>query len=150
MQPIRVTLSGLVPVVNGSQYTFEFYVDVNVLANFSDVYPGGIPFQDGQAVPTADLDFNAHIIPANGIYDPSFAAAFQLFPNPAPGHFQVNTGLEQFEGTLEILGSNGQLIRKQELTGPANTISVAELPAGMYFIRIISGEHSASFKITNE
>jgi hypothetical protein len=148
-QPIRITLSGNVPITNGNQYTFEFYVDVNVLANFSDVYAGGTPFQDGVQITTADLDFNAHIIPASGIDDLEFASRFSLYPNPAGHSFSINAGTSAFEGKYELMSFDGQVIRTGNIDQQVSKISIDELPAGIYFLRILAENKSASFKIVH-
>ncbi len=76
-----------------------------------------------------------------GVDDPIYnPEVLQVFPNPASQ--QLNIALTgEFTGKVDVqlLASNGLLVREwpgQELQGRSIPISVADLPAGFYFIQV--------------
>ena len=144
--PMRIVLTTPLPVTLGSQYTFEFFVDVNILANFSNVYPGGEPFQNGSAVPTADIDFNAYVSPPASIYEPVLASV-QLYPNPATGVFNISLGDNTPHARVELYNVTGMLVMARDLNEKITALDARELPPGMYIAKVKSEEKAAMFKV---
>jgi len=68
----------------------------------------------------------------------------QITPNPSNGLFRINI-LEISE--IEILNSNGVLLRKQNLSPGNNTINAQEFPTGVYLLKIINPNHVYQRKI---
>jgi hypothetical protein len=65
----------------------------------------------------------------NGVY---------IYPNPATSEWNiVMTDVNTGDITMELYGSDGRMVRRQQLNSGANTVSAATLPAGLYMYRII-------------
>lgn len=68
---------------------------------------------------------------------------FKVFPNPTTDIVNMKMGMLETttEGTIQLIGSNGQVIRQlnQTLT-PHTTVqmNVTNLPAGMYYLQIVT------------
>ncbi len=69
---------------------------------------------------------------------------FKLYPNPV--NDQISIKLKE-EGMLEIYDLAGRLIRIQHLQQGMQTISVTEIPQGMYLLRIQSASGKGAAKI---
>ncbi len=61
------------------------------------------------------------------------AAGLQIFPNPATDYITL-TGATG-NGTIDLLSSDGSLIRRATITSQAYTICIAGEPKGLYFVR---------------
>lgn len=67
----------------------------------------------------------------------AFTAEYTLWPNPATEKLTVESSRPNDAMTLEILDINGQRLSSHQ-TGGTTTLDVAQLSAGVYFIRITS------------
>jgi hypothetical protein len=65
------------------------------------------------------------------------AAALLVYPNPNAGEF--NIAVEQ-ESVMTVLGLSGAVIRTTPLRAGTNAVNIADLPAGIYLLRVTSGE----------
>ena len=69
---------------------------------------------------------------------------FKIFPNPT-------TGLLNIEGKniqeISIFNAMGKIITVKQVNQPVSTINITELPAGIYFIRIVTKTDSGITKI---
>jgi hypothetical protein len=70
--------------------------------------------------------------------------AFNLSANPVGDRLSLS-GLQGNE-TLRIYNIGGSLLSTGKATGETETVSIAHLPAGMYFISIQSNERISTFK----
>lgn len=76
---------------------------------------------------------------------PGVDIAATLYPNPAHDEVVLDFGEKNLPEATEILllGVTGQVLRRQWApTGPRTTLSVTTLPAGFYFIKILTPEGS--------
>lgn len=73
------------------------------------------------------------------------SVAPSLYPVPANSKITVNFGQVLDKGSIEILSANGQLIRRETISGTAvrKDVDITALPKGNYFIRLIAGDGSA-------
>lgn len=132
--PVRINITGTVPVVLNNQYTFEFPVNnISVLLDLSGGYTEGSAWQDGGEAATVDFLFSASIATTLGINDFDIASGLKLYPNPS-SDFVVISGLENIVPytIFDILG-------KETLRGSiANNekINIQNLNPGMYFLRL--------------
>lgn len=67
-----------------------------------------------------------------------------IYPNPSNGKFMLKTDLENYQ--IEIYNITGELIDKKELSLTQN-FDISNEPAGVYFIKISTGETSSTHKI---
>lgn len=79
---------------------------------------------------------------------------FNVFPNPAQDLVYVNFSAEKpGTGTIQLLDINGKLIKSKQINIKAlNThqLSLSDITAGLYLIKVVSVEYSLSSKIVIE
>lgn len=92
------------------------------------------------SVPVSNLQLNPLCL--NGMASFSPVNETELFPNPSDGNFTLaiggaeNTGLQ-----AEIFDSGGRLVRTDTgLNTGSNRIDAADLPSGIYFLRVKNGD----------
>ncbi|MFT5997587.1 MAG: hypothetical protein ACI81P_000032 [Neolewinella sp.] len=71
---------------------------------------------------------------ADELDDEGMEVDYQVFPNPATGHFNVRIDEEGY--TARLTGMTGRVITEQKLTVGINRIAADKLPAGMYLLVI--------------
>ncbi|MBK7408659.1 MAG: T9SS type A sorting domain-containing protein [Saprospirales bacterium] len=74
-----------------------------------------------------------------------FGSGFPPFPNPANNEITIEwDGFDVKRGSAQIVGSLGQLLRKIPIQDGSTslTTSVADLPEGIYFVKILSGRRT--------
>jgi hypothetical protein len=73
-----------------------------------------------------------------------------VYPNPAKDFITIQTPIKQNQTTYKIFNLNGLLLKEGVINQEESSISVNELPTGMYFIElIINGEKSTKKWIKN-
>ena len=85
-----------------------------------------------QFVVMSDTEVHASFIDHTGVahIDPKQQS---FYPNPATDHITIRTA----EGnTIELFASDGLLVATTQATRPETSITVAQLPAGRYIVRI--------------
>lgn len=73
-----------------------------------------------------------HVIPT-GIQQPK-VISLNLYPNPASQQLTVSTG--QQGGTLALYNAQGMLLNSYTMNGSAQTIDVAQLANGVYYVEV--------------
>jgi hypothetical protein len=79
--------------------------------------------------------------------EPTF---FRVFPNPTSGKLTIELlGIDAAKPvSIEIYSAMGEKITTAHLTGNLKyELTLAERPAGLYFIRLVSGDYSNTQKI---
>jgi hypothetical protein len=71
-------------------------------------------------------------------------AELQVFPNPTDGTLTVELPAELREGSAELFNSTGQLVRTALANGPQLRMDLSALLGGLYYLRLRSGEATAS------
>jgi hypothetical protein len=88
---------------------------------------------------------------ATGISDFTFDAGYAIYPNPAKDNFNVtltNTGSDK--ASLEIFNTMGQVVKTVDLgSGSAiqTSVSITDLPAGVYTVKTTLGEKNSVRKM---
>ena len=101
--------------VNETQFTMPAYA-VTVTAEFEKV---------STPSPTA-------------VEDAAFANVV-IFPNPFSDQLQIN--LDDAQGaTYELLNVCGVVLQAGTLVNGENTVTTANLPAGLYFVKVVNSE----------
>jgi len=97
---------------------------------------GSTPLMPQQGQPVIDADNISLGIPQ------SYESKFRIYPNPTSGMITVElrSGIEhQQEIIIHVYGTRGELVFSEVITSSMKQeISLAEMPAGVYFIRITS------------
>jgi photosystem II stability/assembly factor-like uncharacterized protein len=85
------------------------------------------------------VDFETSVVEKGEISD------FELFPNPSNGNFNINfLGLENNYNSIEIIDIKGKVVQKSKLSGSNLERLNADLPTGLYFIKLNNDE---SYKV---
>jgi hypothetical protein len=67
-------------------------------------------------------------------------ALLRVFPNPASGRVQVSVGEQLADADIRLLDARGVLLQAFQFEAfNATEISVADLPAGVFFLSVFSG-----------
>lgn len=73
--------------------------------------------------------------------------AFKLYPVPASDYLYIQTLDKNVMSEWEIFNSLGEVLKKGVYSGAANErIDIKFLPRGYYFVRVLTGEASSTFK----
>ncbi len=125
--PVQIIISGSVPITNASQYTFEFFMNLDVQANTT--YTGGNAFQSGTPTPPISVAFEADITVATGISETNVSNT-SIYPNPATNVLNITTD-NQLE-KVSIFSVNGALVK----TDNQSIIDISNLNKGMYILTV--------------
>jgi hypothetical protein len=75
--------------------------------------------------------------------------SLKVFPNPVSDKLYLTLNKKsQQEVYVAVFDINGKLLFTKELTGQENEINMGELKAGVYILKIITGNNSRIFKVT--
>ena len=66
-----------------------------------------------------------------------FTENISLFPNPVSNVLNIDHGLKNNNSKIEIYNSGGKMMMQDQLI---NSVDVSLLPAGIYYLKIISNE----------
>ncbi len=83
-----------------------------------------------------------------GVSEHTSSNDISIYPNPSKGVFnvQLKNNLEP-NATLRVLNTFGQEVYKNPLTSTNHTINISGLSDGFYFVNILNGSTSSTFKI---
>jgi len=71
-------------------------------------------------------------------------ADYRVYPNPADGFVHVIQNDKNEEGAYQLYNTQGQIMSRGDLVGTRTRISTADLPAGLYILKIHSSASKAS------
>ncbi len=75
----------------------------------------------------------------------------QLYPNPAEDELMISlSALSKETTTISIYSINGQLLKEATLNGLSQKIDIRDLNAGLYFVKISSGNQSDTIKFVKQ
>jgi hypothetical protein len=80
---------------------------------------------------------------STAITDVAAADMLQVYPNPASDKMMVQTGTVSEKTNIEISDISGQIVGRYILAAGNNAISVADLSAGSYFIKVSNSQINA-------
>jgi hypothetical protein len=73
-----------------------------------------------------------------------------LFPNPARTFISLNVETLIGRGSIVVTDLNGKTVKTQALSMGTNTVDIAKLSKGMYFVSVITGEGKSTKKLIIE
>jgi len=79
------------------------------------------------------------------VNDISEQLSVSVFPNPNNGHFTLSLSSEK--GRVEIYNTLGMKVCSLEITSRESGIDLSGQPAGLYFVKISSGQTIRTEKI---
>jgi len=75
---------------------------------------------------------------------------FAIYPNPTTGKFTLvrKDGQVMDQTHVELFKLSGQKVFTTEINGEnTHTFNINELPAGVYILKVVSGEYLDTFKV---
>jgi phage-related protein len=75
---------------------------------------------------------------------------FTLYPNPAKGLINLNVETLIGAGSIVITDLYGKQVKTQNLSMGTNTVDIANLSKGMYFVSTITNEGKTTKKLVVE
>ena len=97
----------------------------------------------------ADADEQVYVLDNSSIQENASAAVLRAFPNPTEGMLQIetqNTG----KGTLDVYTVTGQKVQSRNITGSVQTLSLAELPSGIYTVKVNQGGSTSVIRVVKK
>jgi hypothetical protein len=92
-----------------------------------------------------------NISPSSSVNDLLSSSSLSVYPNPSYGH--LNIDLKAYDGeTVEMMmyTLNGKQIVKRNITSANTTLDIVDLAAGMYVIRLESGDEAITHKFVKK
>lgn len=128
--------------------------------NYNPFYGNHSLFQSGENLiavwnksnPSGGADgvFIANIDLYTGLKEPSSGQSFTVYPNPAKDYVEINLDKNAEALTVSLYSISGKLIESRDVTGvneKSVRLNVSELPAGVYFVRMIGIKRSNDLKV---
>jgi sugar lactone lactonase YvrE len=94
-----------------------------------------------ESSPCADTSNPAILIIKSGVGVADFHnSQVHIFPDPAHDHLTISIPGNTVAGNIQLFNELGQQILEQKLTGSIAELTISELPAGMYILRVSIGD----------
>jgi hypothetical protein len=71
---------------------------------------------------------------------------FRVYPNPNSGLFQLELNSGD-KAAIIIYDVMGKVIYRNITESPASTVDLAEVPGGLYFVKVVAGNRSETKKL---
>jgi hypothetical protein len=72
---------------------------------------------------------------------------FSIAPNPATDKLQINLGKSAGKVTATLSNTTGQIVLQEVISGNSATLSVSQLPAGLYLLQLQNGTEIHTEKV---
>ena len=78
-------------------------------------------------------------------------SVINTYPNPVQEMLNIEIQLSDYQtAQLEIVNLDGKVVVRKLLANPTNTVSIAELPKGMYLCRVQNGTETFTAKFIKQ
>ena len=85
------------------------------------------------------------MVQASGLF------VIEVYPNPGKGRIAVIIhGMTDNKGTISVTDITGKQMKQVRARNTRTDIDIAELAAGIYFLRYFDGNHSQAIKIVKQ
>lgn len=134
---------------------FEESLDgVNVMTPRSIVLPEGltgviyVAFRHFDVTDqfTVDID-NVKVVASALKTNEFFAQNYDVYPNPSSSVLNITSKTNSDFNEIQLTDLNGRVVKNQKNTASATQINIADLNAGVYFLKVTSNQGSATTKI---
>jgi len=85
-----------------------------------------------------------------GVNKLAFSEDFKIFPNPANGIINIETGQTTANAVFSIINLEGQVILKQNIAKHKTSVDIGHLPRGIYIVRLENNDFISVKKILME
>jgi hypothetical protein len=118
-------------------------------------YRAGITVPDAGAWFTLSDSVNTPLVKNMGISNQAAAEvkSFSVYPNPFNNQLNIrNNGTSGIAYQIQLVDLSGKMIASQQLitNGLDMSITLPEMPAGIYFVRMINNQDQQIFKVVKE
>lgn len=132
-----------------SMSTFTYEIE-DSLAYFvkntnGDVYKLIFTGFDGST--TGNVYFRKQLLSPTSIGKSINNDGVRIYPNPATDLIQVSINAENVQANINIYDVTGKLVKALKTNNQLNTISVSDLPKGLYFVNIQNDKQNSINKI---
>lgn len=83
--------------------------------------------------------FNIYIIPTS-VEEVAQESPLQVYPNPAQDIVHWQTPVTGADKTITLYNATGQVVYRHQTTADKGTIALTELPASIYYLKIVAGD----------
>jgi len=128
------TFWSAVPTLTNQEVVNYVKQSADRYANPNNQYGYGIP------------DFSAALNSALAVSEVT-KDLFTVYPNPASTQISVQLPNSVQEASISIYTSVGQLLQQSTVNAASSSVSIAQLPAGIYFYQIRSGAQLQAGKL---
>lgn len=137
-------LAGMIATFWSAVPTLTNQEVVNYVKQSADRYanPDTLDWKYGYGIP----DFSAALNTALAVSSVS-KDVFTVYPNPASAQFSIQLPTTAQEASISIYTSVGQLVQKSTVNATDTSISIEQLPVGIYMYQIRSGANLQSGKL---
>jgi hypothetical protein len=137
-------LAGMIATFWSAVPTLTNQEVVNYVKQSADRYanPDTLDWKYGYGIP----DFSAALNTALAVSSVS-KDVFTVYPNPASAQFSIQLPSTAQEASISIYTSVGQLVQKSTVNATDTSISIEQLPVGIYMYQIRSGANLQSGKL---
>lgn len=142
----RGVSKGNLVLIDSIQSTLTSYTDLNPPTGtnyyaIQVIYPQGCN-PTVKSLPSSSSSFSniENTATISGITERESSIQISLFPNPTNGSFSINCN--EAINHIEIFNKLGERIYKSKINEPKSiTVDISEIPAGIYFVTIKSGNN---------
>lgn len=142
---IRIILSGIVPVVAANQYTFEFFVNLDLASSFG-LYAGGDSFQAGANMNPIDFDFEVEIVNSSIVSEQELEVV-SIYPNPILDELTISILDKGQVAHAIIYNGVGQEMFSNVLNDNQTKIDFSVYEPGVYFVKILNGSQITTERV---
>ncbi|MFN5183818.1 MAG: M43 family zinc metalloprotease [Bacteroidota bacterium] len=136
-------------IPSSTQWRYE----VISLSNFSGAQGAIFKFRNSSQYENFLYLDNINISTFTGLKDELFNSGISIYPNPSEGIFNINlSSNNSYETELKIINQLGQEVYSKNINGELKDfqIDLTNLPSGIFFLNIKSGENFATRKIIKQ
>jgi hypothetical protein len=128
--------SGSLPeaIEANTTHSYEFTADFNADWDVNNIRVAGMLINQNtgaiiNAAQTAEITIT-------GINEKLNSQAIKVYPNPA--NDKVNVELTETNGTIELINSNGTVVKSIQASSFVNVINISDLTQGIYMVRVVA------------
>jgi YVTN family beta-propeller protein len=139
--------------VNTSYFELEYSIDGYSFSKIAQLTAAGIfgnsSYQYNHNITaTGKMYYRLKMVDSDGKYSYSYIivlnskqnSGISIYPNPAKDAVMLAINDRSLMGTqFSVISANGKLVMKQAITGTAQMVNTAKLPAGIYLIKFADG-----------
>ncbi|HEY0976926.1 MAG TPA: YCF48-related protein [Flavobacteriales bacterium] len=147
-----ITADGDVLCVNTAG-SAQWYLDSEPIADgdslcLTTIGPGSYQVVVTETTGCVSAPSAPHVVISTGLGVAEAQGAARLYPNPANDRLRIEPG-HMLPTNVVLVDAQGRIVREDRING-GGTIDVSALPAGLYVVRLVSGQEVAGLRFLKE